>query len=61
MNANDDMNKLTLRAHFAALAMQSFIPIVNEGGVNPDQYPAIIAKLAVMCADALLEALEEKP
>lgn len=54
---------LTVRQHFAAMAMQGLLSsgvVLGPHNFNEDSLRALRAKVAVMEADALIAALERK-
>ena len=52
-----DNDGLTIRQHFAAMAMQGYM--ANQ--YTPHQDTLYIAEYAVKCADALINELNKKP
>lgn len=55
-NPNAFTDGLTKRELFAAMAMQA---VLSNSAIGPDNSPRDIAKVAVIEADALIEALNE--
>jgi len=55
-NMSDPDRGITVRAHFAAIAMQGFLSIEARGASF-----GILAQNAVAAADALIEELNKKP